>query len=126
MRLQLILASLWNFRHDEGFAGQLVQVGGGILMWSLFTYVPLKLILMAYEIGKGENERREIEGERDDFPSAMGWYRNVFCLRIAMTVAFGTEGARFGDGWPSVLLFAFGVAAWYALSPERRWMRYSR
>jgi hypothetical protein len=95
-------------------------------MWSLFAYVPLKLLLIYYESGKGDDQRREIESESDEFPSRIGWYRTVFCLRLAITIAFITEGNRFGGGWPSTLLFALAATAWYGLSRHRRWMRDSR
>lgn len=124
----ILAASIWNFRHDESFFGQLVQILAGLAIWSLFAYVALKFILVTYEAGKSEEQSREMdrEVENDLFPTRMGWYRTTFCLRFSITSAFVIEGLRFGGGWPTILLLGLGCGCWYALSPERQWMRHSR
>lgn len=79
-----------------------------------------------YESGKGDKERLELDRENDCLPSAAGWYRKAFCLRMAIPMALIMEGSRYGSGWPSIVLFALSVGAWYGLGPTRHWMRHSR
>src|SRR5262245_41186320 len=126
MHPQVFATSIWDFRHDEGFIGQLVQIVSGVILWSLFGYVLLKVLLISYESGKGADEKREIEREKDESPSRMGWYRTVFCLRNSVSVAFLIEGLRYGGGWPTLLLICLAGGCWYGLSPEREWMKHSR
>jgi hypothetical protein len=95
----ILAASIWHFRHGVGFIGELTQIVAGLLLWALFGYVPLKILLMSYESGKGDEQRREIERAEDDrFPSRMGWYRTAFCLHISVSLASILEGLRFGGG----------------------------
>jgi len=117
--------SLWHFRHDVGAFGQLIQILTGLAVWSLLIFVPLKLVLLAYEVGKGQKQNRKIEREADNdlFRTPMGWYRTAFCLRLSVSSAFIVESLRFNGGWPSLVLLCLGGACWYALSPERQWMR---
>lgn len=124
----MLAASIWHFRHDEGFVGQVIQIVAGLALWSLFGYVTLKFIIMCYEAGKGDEQRLEIDREAEGGPflSEMGWYRRFFCLRVSVSAAFIIEGLRFGGGWPTILLIGLGCGCWYGLSPERGWMRHSR
>lgn len=120
------MAILSPFRHGESFGGQLVQIGAGVALWSMFIYVGLGVFLVIYESGKGEKERAELDRENDELPSRIGWYRKVFCLRLAVPIALIIEGNRYGQGLPSLILFALSVVAWYCLSPSRNWMRHTR
>ena len=130
MNPRIILTGI-HFRHNEDFIGQLTQILAGLAIWSFCIYALLKLIIRAYEAGKGDEQRREIEQEieraanNDPFSTRMGRYRTTFCLRLAVPSAFIIEGFRFGGGWPTILLLCLGGGSWYALSPQRHWMRHS-
>jgi hypothetical protein len=74
-------------------------------------------------IEAGHGQALTLKSQRGFISAELGWYQTVFCFHIAATSAFILEGLRFGGGWPSLLLFGFGVGCWFILSPERKWMK---
>lgn len=106
--------------HEGGLAQFVFFVGLG----SMAIYFALQVLLIYYEAGKGKEQERELEREgQAAFPSPMRRYSHAFCLRIAVSAAFGIEGLLFGSVWPTNILILVACFCWYGLSPKRKWIR---